>query len=74
MQPRTNELTVFLFFFRFYYADERTAEGAPVYNKIDGPAHGEFYVQLAKDDGKIPWLATFAKGHGYKDFQELSKS
>ena len=41
--------------------------------KIDGPAHGEFYLKLAQGGDDVPWLATFVKGHGYKDFEELSK-
>lgn len=55
----------------FYYADERNMDGSPAYGKIDGPAHGEFYLQLAKGDNDIPWLATFVKGHGYKQFEEV---
>ena len=58
---------------RFYYADERNMDGSPAFMKIDGPAHGEFYSQLANDGGNIPWLATFVKGHGYKDFGETAK-
>ena len=54
---------------RFYYADERTYDGAPVYMAIDGEAHGKFYVELSeKDQG--PWLATFVKGKGYVDFSK----
>ena len=55
---------------RFHYADEREADGQPVYNRIDGPGHAEFFLQLAQGRGDIPWLATFVKGHGYKDFKE----
>jgi hypothetical protein len=52
---------------RFYYADERKADGTAVYSAIDGEAHGKFYVELSeKDQG--PWLATFVKGTGYVGF------
>lgn len=53
---------------RFYYADERTAEGKPVYNDIDGDAHATHFLQLAEGKSQQPWLQTFAKGVGYKKF------
>jgi hypothetical protein len=34
----------------------------------DGPAHGEFYTQLAKHEGSVPWDATFVKGKGHVKF------
>ncbi|KAH8727027.1 hypothetical protein GQ44DRAFT_770952 [Phaeosphaeriaceae sp. PMI808] len=53
--------------YKFYYADERKADGAAVYRAIDGEAHGKFYVELSeKDQG--PWLATFVKDIGYVGF------
>jgi len=55
---------------RFYYADERKPDGAPSYSKIDGAAHGDFYVSLAEEQKQQPWLATFVKGVGYKNFAE----
>ncbi|KAI9727586.1 MAG: transcription factor TFIIIB subunit brf1 [Cirrosporium novae-zelandiae] len=51
--------------YNFYYADERKPTGDAVYNEIDGPAAGEFYLELAKDKTQRPWLATFVKGKGY---------
>ncbi|KUJ22706.1 NAD(P)-binding protein [Mollisia scopiformis] len=54
---------------RFYYADEREAGGAPVYGRIDGPAHGEFYYELASSEKTGPYEATFVKGKGYFDFE-----
>ncbi|KAF2231822.1 NAD(P)-binding protein [Viridothelium virens] len=54
--------------FKFYYADERTGEGKPVYNAIDGAAHGDFYVELSEGKEQGHWLATFVKGKGYVDF------
>jgi hypothetical protein len=58
--------------FRFYYADERTLEGAPVLGDIDAEAHADFYKQLVDgQDSSIPWLATFAKGRGYVNFPRI---
>ena len=57
--------------YRFYYADERKADGAAKY-KVSGPAHGEYYLSLAKGEKQGPWLATFVDGEGYKDFGETS--
>ncbi|VUC21458.1 unnamed protein product [Clonostachys rosea] len=55
--------------FRFFYADERNADGTPVGNNIDGPAHGKFYAQLASHEQDIPWHATFVKDKGYVEFK-----
>lgn len=53
---------------RFYYGDQRNADGSPVYSKIDGEAHGKLYLQLAEDNAQGPWQQTFVKGVGYKQF------
>ena len=37
--------------YRFYYADERTEEGAPMMNLLNGETHAEFYAGLV--DGKV---------------------
>ena len=56
--------------FRFFYADERTEDGQLKGMAVDGPAHGEFYLQLAKQsDENVPWQATFVKGKGYVSFK-----
>ncbi|KAI3320697.1 NAD(P)-binding protein [Xylariaceae sp. AK1471] len=55
--------------YRFFYADERTVDGNSKGNAIDGPAHGEFYAQLANHHGDVPWLATFVKDKGYVQFK-----
>ena len=47
---------------RFFYADERSADGVPKYHGTDGPSHAEFYARLASHQGDIPWLVTFANG------------
>lgn len=52
---------------RFYYVDERKADGSAKY-KVDGEAHAELFWQLAEGKEQGPWLQTFVKGVGYKDF------
>ncbi|KAK9412985.1 putative Short-chain dehydrogenase [Seiridium unicorne] len=51
--------------FKFYYADERNADGSPAYSKVNGPAHGKFYAELAEGTEQGPWQQTFVKGVGY---------
>mgnify|MGYP001590682130 CR=1 FL=1 len=53
---------------RFFYADERHADGKNKGMNLDGDAHGEFYVQLADHEANVPWQATFVKGKGYVKF------
>ncbi len=53
---------------RFYYADERNADGSPAYGALDGRAHGEFYTKLAEGTSQGPWQQTFVKDFGYKKF------
>ena len=53
---------------RFYYADERKADGAPAYSDISGEAHGKFYLQLSEGKSQEPWQQTFVKDVGYKHF------
>ncbi|CAI7586253.1 unnamed protein product [Penicillium palitans] len=54
--------------FKFYYADERYADGAPAYSAVNGEAHGRFYAELAEHKFQGPWQQTFVKDIGYKDF------
>ncbi|KAK1751480.1 hypothetical protein QBC47DRAFT_391893 [Echria macrotheca] len=54
--------------YKFYYADERKADGRPAYMDIDGAAHGDEYVRLAEENSQGPWHYTFVKGVGYKQF------
>ncbi|EPQ55708.1 NAD P-binding protein [Gloeophyllum trabeum ATCC 11539] len=60
--------------FKFYYADERTADGAPVASAIDGDAHADFYYELSQSPKQQPWLATFVKGKGYVDFSAQDRA
>lgn len=53
---------------RFFYADERYPDGKSKSAAIDGPAHADFYAQLASDGKDIPWHATFVKNQGYVEF------
>ena len=53
---------------RFFYADERTADGKIKGMALDGVAHAEFYAELAKHQAKLPWQATFVKDKGYVQF------
>ncbi|KAL2822877.1 hypothetical protein BJX63DRAFT_438860 [Aspergillus granulosus] len=54
--------------YRFHYADERAEGGSSKGPNLDGPAHGEFYAQLASHEGNVPWHATFVAGKGYSSF------
>ena len=54
---------------RFYYADQRQADGSPVYNAIDGDAHAELFLELAEGKVQGPWQQTFVSGTGYADFR-----
>jgi hypothetical protein len=53
--------------YRFYYGDERKADGSPAF-KVDGEAHGKLYVELAEGKVQGHWQQTFVKGVGYKHF------
>ena len=53
---------------RFFYADERFADGKVVGDKLNGPGHAEFYSQLANHPADIPWHATFVTDKGYAKF------
>lgn len=55
---------------RFYYVDERSPTGDAVYNDIDGPAAAAEYPVIADLKTQGPWMYTFVKGAGYKDFDD----
>lgn len=44
-------------------------DGKSAGQAIDGPAHGEFFAQLADHKENMPWHATFVKGKGYVQFK-----
>lgn len=55
--------------YRFYYADERRANGDAVYNDLSAEGAAEFYFDLAENENKhIPVEATFISGKGYAKF------
>ena len=54
--------------YSFFYADERKSDGSLKGMAIDGDAHAEFYLQLAKQESSLPWHATFVKDQGYVKF------
>ncbi|CAG8974797.1 hypothetical protein HYALB_00000410 [Hymenoscyphus albidus] len=45
--------------YRFYYADERKADGDPVGTQINGENHAQFFWKLASAAEQGPCLATF---------------
>ncbi|KAI0179960.1 NAD(P)-binding protein [Hypoxylon sp. FL1284] len=59
--------------YKFYYGDERHEDGYPMTTGLNGDAHAEEYLKLAKDPEQRAWDFTFAKGKGYINFpvQEL---
>ncbi|OAP58589.1 hypothetical protein AYL99_07679 [Fonsecaea erecta] len=59
--------------FKFYYADERTPEGKPVGTAVSGSAAAVEYVKLAEQQDQGPWLYTFVKDAGYKDFERAER-
>ncbi|KAF4994648.1 hypothetical protein FGRMN_5645 [Fusarium graminum] len=58
--------------YKFYYADERKADGGPKYS-VDGDAHADLFWDLAQSEQQGPWLQTFVKGEGYKNFETSYK-
>jgi hypothetical protein len=57
-----------VFLIRFYYADERLADGSPMGTNINGENHAEFYYELANKKEQGLWDATFTLGKGYIEF------
>jgi hypothetical protein len=55
--------------FRFYYGDERKADGSAAFLELSGEHHAAFYAQLTERKAQGPWLATFVGGKGYVDFE-----
>ncbi|RYN87525.1 hypothetical protein AA0120_g7248 [Alternaria tenuissima] len=52
---------------RFYYVDERTPVGKAMFH-VSGPAHAEYFLELAEKEGRSETLATFVRGKGYTKF------
>jgi hypothetical protein len=53
---------------RFYYAEERQADGGPTI-PVNGHAAGDMYVELAEKPEQEPWDFTFMAGKGYTKFK-----
>lgn len=55
---------------RFYFVDERTPEGKPMFTGLGGQAHAEMYLSLAEREVSedVPWQVTFVSGKGYVPF------
>jgi len=53
---------------RYYYVDERTAKGEPLYTGLSGGGHAEHFVKLIEDSAQGPWQQTFVTGKGYQKF------
>jgi hypothetical protein len=53
--------------YRFYFVDERTPKGKGM-RFISGPAHAEYFLELAEGESQGPALATFVRGKGYVEF------
>lgn len=54
--------------FKFYYADERKADGSSPGQELHGDAHGKHYVELSEGTTQGPWQQTFVPGKGYQKF------
>ncbi|KAI1245924.1 hypothetical protein MGN70_012818 [Eutypa lata] len=53
--------------YKFYYADERKANGTAKY-MVDGDAHAKLFKALAEEKTQGPWHQTFVMGKGYQKF------
>ncbi|KAF1934492.1 hypothetical protein EJ02DRAFT_449069 [Clathrospora elynae] len=54
--------------YKFYYADERKADGAPIYAELSGEAHAQHFVELIEGQEQGLWNQTFVAGKRYKRF------
>jgi hypothetical protein len=57
---------------RFYYGDERKADGMPAMEGRSGPAHAKFYTWLSEQKEQGPWRATHVEGV-YTAFQVVDR-
>ncbi|KAH8813501.1 putative short chain type dehydrogenase [Flagelloscypha sp. PMI_526] len=57
--------------YKFYYVDERKEDGDPAFEGRSGEAHAEHFIKLVDSLGQGPWMQTFVKDKGYKQFNEL---
>ncbi|KAK6950701.1 hypothetical protein Daesc_007226 [Daldinia eschscholtzii] len=59
---------------RFYYLDEKHADGTYVTSDISGTGHAEEFLKLAKDSKQGPWNYTFVSGKGYTQFPHVESA
>ncbi|PWN87284.1 putative short-chain dehydrogenases/reductase [Acaromyces ingoldii] len=50
--------------YKFYYIDERLADGAPAYGKITGPGHADMVWKLSQEPTQGDWRVSFINGKG----------
>jgi hypothetical protein len=54
--------------YRFYYVDERLADGKPMLTGLGGDAHATHFLELSEAKEQREWQQTFVKGQGYIKF------
>jgi hypothetical protein len=47
---------------RFFYAEERTAEGSPMGATPGGDSHADMFLRLAQGSEDLPYYITFVDG------------
>ncbi|OTB00851.1 hypothetical protein M426DRAFT_323965 [Hypoxylon sp. CI-4A] len=57
--------------YKFYHVDQRRENGQNVTFDLDGPAHGDTFLDLAQDPKQKAWDYTFARGKGYMKFPRI---
>ncbi|OTB10665.1 hypothetical protein K445DRAFT_322789 [Daldinia sp. EC12] len=60
--------------YKFYYLDERHADGTYVTSDISGTGHAEEFLKLAKDSKQAPWNYIFVSGKGYTQFPHVESA
>lgn len=58
---------------KFYFKDERAADGKPAMEAVSGEAAAEEMLKLVKDPKQGPVYYSFVKGVGYRDFEESDR-
>ncbi len=54
---------------RFFWVDERNADGTPMFTDLGGQAHAEIFLSLHdRTAGDVPWQITFVAGKGFVEF------
>jgi len=59
--------------YKFYFPDERFADGALAGEERNGEALAEMMLALVEDPMQQAWYHTFVKGKGYTDFEEVDR-